>query len=153
MTPNQISQMFGSQLPNKTPSPFVVHNWRSDVVTPLVMHRPVWLKWLRGVWCVIRSGLLSWINWFGKKGRSCIMGVIGVCPRWLLVLVKSCSMKVSRWLLVDFVSCLLYLIQYTNSKAISHGHGKLQQKPLRRHVRSRIHQSLTLYAWSTVRRI
>ena len=38
MTPNQISQMFGSQLPNKTPSPFVVHNWRSDVVT--IGHAP-----------------------------------------------------------------------------------------------------------------
>ena len=38
MTPNQISQMFGSQLANKTPSPFVVHNWRSDVVT--IGHAP-----------------------------------------------------------------------------------------------------------------
>ena len=38
MTPNQISQMFGSQLPNKTPSPFVVHNWHSDVIT--IGHAP-----------------------------------------------------------------------------------------------------------------
>eukprot|EP00956_Cyclotella_meneghiniana_P029812 scaffold73360_cov61-Cyclotella_meneghiniana.AAC.10 len=30
--------MFGSQLANKTPSPFVVHNWRSDVVS--IGHAP-----------------------------------------------------------------------------------------------------------------
>lgn len=38
MTSDQISQMFGSELANKTPSPFLVHNWRSDVVT--IGHAP-----------------------------------------------------------------------------------------------------------------
>ena len=38
MTPSQIDQMFGSQLANKTPNPFIVHNWRSDVVT--IGHAP-----------------------------------------------------------------------------------------------------------------
>lgn len=38
MTPSQIDQMFGSHLANKTPNPFIVHNWRSDVVT--IGHAP-----------------------------------------------------------------------------------------------------------------
>jgi len=33
MTQDQISVMFGKKLANKQPSPFVVHNWREDVVT------------------------------------------------------------------------------------------------------------------------
>ena len=33
MTHQQIQQMFGAALAAKTPSPFVTHNWRSDVVT------------------------------------------------------------------------------------------------------------------------
>jgi nickel-dependent lactate racemase len=33
MTQQQIQQMFGTKLATKTPSPFVTHNWRSDVVT------------------------------------------------------------------------------------------------------------------------
>jgi nickel-dependent lactate racemase len=38
MTPSQISQMFGPALCNKEPNPFIVHNWRSDVVT--IGHAP-----------------------------------------------------------------------------------------------------------------
>eukprot|EP00804_Cyclotella_cryptica_P010843 CCRYP_008782-RB/>CCRYP_008782-RB protein AED:0.03 eAED:0.03 QI:46/1/1/1/1/1/2/729/328 len=33
MTHQQIQHMFGAALATKTPSPFVTHNWRSDVVT------------------------------------------------------------------------------------------------------------------------
>jgi nickel-dependent lactate racemase len=38
MTRHQIAQMFGSKLAYKNPDPFVVHNWRSDVVT--IGHAP-----------------------------------------------------------------------------------------------------------------
>jgi nickel-dependent lactate racemase len=33
MTPWQIESMYGSQLKEKHPSPFLVHDWRNDVVT------------------------------------------------------------------------------------------------------------------------
>ena len=33
MTPSQIRTMFGSNLASKEPSPFIVHNWREDVIT------------------------------------------------------------------------------------------------------------------------
>lgn len=33
MTHSQIQSMFGHELANKDPTPFVVHNWREDVVT------------------------------------------------------------------------------------------------------------------------
>jgi len=38
MTDAQIRSMFGQKLANKAPSPFVVHNWRKDVVT--IGHAP-----------------------------------------------------------------------------------------------------------------
>jgi hypothetical protein len=33
MTPTQIESMYGRQLKEKEPSPFMVHDWRNDVVT------------------------------------------------------------------------------------------------------------------------
>lgn len=33
MTHQQISSMFGPQLANKEPNPFLIHDWRNDVVT------------------------------------------------------------------------------------------------------------------------
>jgi len=38
MTHSQTCQMFGPALAHKIPSPFIVHNWRSDVVT--IGHAP-----------------------------------------------------------------------------------------------------------------
>lgn len=38
MTPSQIELMFGKELAAKSPDPFVVHNWREDVVT--IGHAP-----------------------------------------------------------------------------------------------------------------
>lgn len=38
MTETQIRRMFGEELAGKTPSPFVVHDWRNDVVT--IGHAP-----------------------------------------------------------------------------------------------------------------
>ncbi|KAL7533709.1 hypothetical protein ACHAXR_005395, partial [Thalassiosira sp. AJA248-18] len=38
MTPSQIQLMFGKELANKRPNPFIVHNWREDIVT--IGHAP-----------------------------------------------------------------------------------------------------------------
>ena len=38
MTPSQIKMMFGRELSEKKPNPFIVHNWREDVVT--IGHAP-----------------------------------------------------------------------------------------------------------------
>mmetsp|Transcript_39908 Transcript_39908/g.86025 ORF Transcript_39908/g.86025 Transcript_39908/m.86025 type:complete len:550 (-) Transcript_39908:1029-2678(-) len=38
MTPSQIEIMFGKELSKKDPNPFIVHNWREDVVT--IGHAP-----------------------------------------------------------------------------------------------------------------
>ena len=68
MTSQQIRSMFGDALAEKQPDPFVVHDWRSDVVTigtaPADMVRSATKAWSS------RSGRRSSTNWCG---RSAIM--------------------------------------------------------------------------------
>lgn len=78
MTHSQISQMFGPQLANKTPSPFIVHNWRNDVVT--IGHAPKSMveEATRGMVCEKWPAQLNRLVW--EKRRELHDGSDGRLP-------------------------------------------------------------------------
>jgi hypothetical protein len=67
MTHNQISQMFGSELANKSPNPFIVHNWRSDVITIGYAPESMVQEATRGLVCEKWPAQLNRLVWEKRK--------------------------------------------------------------------------------------
>jgi hypothetical protein len=59
--------MFGSELANKSPNPFIVHNWRSDVITIGYAPESMVQEATRGLVCEKWPAQLNRLVWEKRK--------------------------------------------------------------------------------------
>ena len=154
MSHDQIEKMFGRSLATKDPSPFVVHNWREDVVT--IGHAPAEMvsKATHGMVCEPWPAQINKKVWErrlenhdGKEGPPPLVISVGqVVPHEVLVCTSSYSA-----IQILGLSMLLTSREWPTSTRSVYGRSAAQPAPMIKSDTESLPQRTCLLAWEASR--